>query len=175
MSTASHRPASTHANSVGVGLPFCLPAERIYDYDKASVVFVQQHCELIARSAVLVSNGINNAAAQSWGSEHDDIVIYDAVSRVEFELRDHPERWVSMDGLPERLRYERGCGPVTLMLDNDQDSFMPVLSLMPDYLKRHGPYSLLSFPARNSAYNEHGTYTMRQHLFKQGKRVGKNA
>ncbi|WP_414499359.1 MULTISPECIES: phospholipid carrier-dependent glycosyltransferase [unclassified Zymobacter] len=128
------------------GIPFCMPVERLYD--KAPVVFAQQHDDLVARSAVLVSNGISDAAALSWLTRRDDIVIYDAVGELAFGLQDHPERWVSVDALPGWLEQARHCGRVTMMLDNDQDSFAPTLALNPDIIDTRGTYSLLSFAAR---------------------------
>lgn len=130
-------------------LPFCLPAERLYD--KAPVVFAREHAALIERSAVLVSNGISDAAALSWLTQRDDIIIYDAVGELEFGLLDRPERWVSIEGLSEWLWQARACGRVTMMLDNDQDSFAPALSLHPDYIEQRGTYSLLSFAGRKAA------------------------
>lgn len=126
-------------------VPFCMPAERIYD--KAPAVFAQQHAELFKDSAVLASNGISAAAAMSWVTQRDDIVMYDTVGELEFGLSDHPERWVDEPGLPVWLWRMRVCGRISMMLDNDRDSFATAMQMMPDRVETLGSYSFLSFSA----------------------------
>ena len=134
------------------GMPFCFPQGRINS--KAPVVFVQQHAALLDSSAILVSNDISDAAAMSWVTRRDNIVMYDVTGELEFGLQDHPERHVSAFDLPAWLWNARACGRVTMMLDNDQRNIaLPVL-LGPDRIEKQGTYSLLSFPERNVSNNE---------------------
>lgn len=127
-------------------VPFCLPAGRIYD--KAPVVFALQHADLFKRSAVLASNGISDSAAMSWVTERDDIVMYDTTGELEFGLRDRPDRWVDEADLPVWLRRMRQCGRITMMLDNDRDSFAGAMRMKPDFVETRGTYSILSFAAQ---------------------------
>ena len=127
------------------GVPFCLPDGRIYD--KAPVVFAQKHVALLRNSAVLASNDISEAAAISWLTKRDDIVIYDVRGELDFGLKDRPERWVSEAQLPLWLSRMRRCGRVTLMLDNSDPSTVAVWRETPDTLDVHGNYSLASFSA----------------------------
>ena len=135
------------------GVPFCFPQGRINS--KAPVAFIQQNAALLDSSAVLVSNDISDAAAMSWVTRRDNIVMYDVLGELEFGLQDHPERYVSAFDLPAWLWHARACGRVTMMLDNDQRNIALPKMLGPDRINTQGTYSLLSFPERGVSDSEH--------------------